>query len=73
MQELGDLFNISHEKVSHLMNQLMVLKRKSTVVPSLEAEIVSLKESLSRAEKRLAESEAHSSEVGIHHTCLPCV
>lgn len=48
------------------MNQLMALKRKVAVIPSLEAEVGSLKDSLTRAEKRLAESEAQNSEVGTH-------
>lgn len=66
MQELGELFSTSHDKVSHLMKQLMEFKSKALVIPELEAEVSSLKDSLDRAQNRLAESEAQQSEVWTH-------
>eukprot|EP00892_Ulva_mutabilis_P010113 jgi/Ulvmu1/7474/UM037_0017.1 len=61
-KELGDLFHVSHEKVSQLMKQLTDLKGKAATVPKLQAEFTSLQESLRRAEQRLSEAQAQNTE-----------
>lgn len=63
VQELGKLFQVSHEKVSQLMKQLAELKGRASTIPKLQAEVSSLQDSLNRAEQRLADAQAQQSDV----------